>query len=285
MKKLLLFLLAGLPFVIVAEDFAQTRLAGILKVGGRTVAILEDPSFASSSDRQRLMIGGQRDGNIELIRIQVESGTVQIRPAAKGDLRTLKLNAAGCLTNQAVEGLVLEDVGMRTVLKLLGEFSDRTVLQHPSLPNVEISLNRSVTNRAGAAQALKDALLEKQIAVVPDGEKFLAAASQEKISTLTLRSAQLPKTAGDELIPSGSLVFTSAHIANVVMIYAEFLGGELDRGSPLPPTSGSNDRIFLFMQNALTKEECSYALETSLRWHGIKLVPTETGLFKAVSTD
>ena len=288
MKRFLLLTLAIVPGVTVAEDSVQTRLAGILKVEGWQVAILEDPSFRQAVGGQLAQREGQKDGKFEMVRIQAENGLVQLRLGGEKELHTLKLQAAGCLTNQAADGLVLEGASLRTVLNFLGEFSERTILAHPSLPEVKFSVSRQVTNRAEAAQILTAALLEKQILTVLDGEKFLLVGPKAKLPTLIPRSnhAQPSATAVEtELIPRGSIVFTAATIPQVSMICAEFLGSKLDRESPIPPASGTDGRIFLIMQNALTKVECSYALETVLGWHGIKLVPSGTGLVKAVPTE
>jgi hypothetical protein len=161
-------------------------------------------------------------------------------------------------------------------------FSDRTILQHPRLPEIKFSLASAVTNRNEAAQILKNALTERRIAVVPDGSRLLLVAPEEMASALNPRSATTnTNTVKADLLPPGSINFTSATLGNVLMIYAELLGGKLDRSGP-PPRDG---KVFLKMHTALTKEECLYALETLIGWHGIKLVSTEPGLFKAVSTD
>ena len=279
MKRLLLFVLGTLPLVAFTQTSSPVpRLTGIVDVEGLKLAIIQ----ASPPRRLEVVFReGQRDGDIEVVTI--DSANRAARLAGGDPPRVLVLSNTGSVTNPAGSGLVFEEVTLQTVLNLFAEFSGQTILQHPLLPDMKFSLARTVTNRNEAAQILKNALSEKRIAVVPDGPKFLLVVPEELISTLNPHSAGLATTntsnAKTEVFPPGSINFTAASLANVLAIYADFLGGKLDRtGAPL-----RDGKVIFKMPKALTKEECLYAFETLVGWYGIRLVPAGDGMFKAIS--
>lgn len=278
MKRLLLFALGTLPLAAFTQTSSPApRLTGIVDVGDVKLAIIQ------TSPPRSLEVAlpeGARDGGVEVVTIDSTNRAVRL---AGGDLpQVLVLGNAGSVANPVGSGLVLEGVNLQTVLNLFAEFSGHTLLQHPLLPNIKFSLARTVTNRNEAAQILKNALSEKRIAVVPDGPKFLLVAPEELIATLNPHSAEFAATntsnAKTEIIPSGSINFTAASLANVLAIYADFLGGKLDRTGP-PLRDG---KVIFKMPTALTKEECLYAFETLVGWYGIRVVPAGDGMFKAI---
>ena len=279
MKTLPLLVLATMPLTGFSQSQStDPRLLGIVDVENLKLAIVQTtpPRSLELTFTEGQREGG-KDGGFEVFAINSTTRSVTAKFSIAAQPTVLTLGA----TNQ-YPGITLEEVSLQTILNLFAAFSDRTVLQHPRLPTIKFTVASAVSNRNEAAQILKNALSEKRIAVVPDGSKFLLIAPEEMLSALKPHSAATNTNAlKAELIPSGSLNFSSAPLGNVLMIYAEFLGGKLDRSGP-PPRDG---KVFLKMQTALTKEECLYAFETLVGWHGIKLVSTETGLFKAVATD
>ena len=286
MKTLLPLFLAAVPFVSFPQDTRPgPRLMGIIEVENLKLAVLEDMSPPSQTGREILLEEGQRDGGIELVEIHSAKGTVTAKVAGESDDRVLGFTNQNHFADGSFGSLVLEDVGIQTVLQLFGEFSGRTLLQHPGLPALKFTITSSVTNRTAAAQVLQSALVEKQIAVVLDGEKFALIAPKAQASTLKPRSSQIQaaslKPSGAELIPKGSVVFMGARTAQVLGIYVELRGDKLDRDAPLPPKV--LDLVYLRMGTALSKEELLYALETLIGWNGIKVVPSGNGLVKAVS--
>ena len=279
MKKLLWWVLTTMPFVGFCQAPTDNpRLAGIVDVEDVRLAIIQPSSPPRSEVALR---EGQREGNLEVFAIDSTNRSVTATVFTNHQRSVLVLTAA-TLTNHSAPGIVLEEVRLQTVLNLFAEFSDRTILQYPGLLDVRFSLASAVTNRAEAAQILKSALSEKRIAVVPDGPKFLQIVPEEMVSGLKPRAAELAITntasPTTELIPQGSIVFTAATLPNVLAIYAEFMGGKLDRAIPLL----RDGRVIFKMQNALTRQEVLYAFETLLDWQGVKLVPAGDGTFKAI---
>lgn len=281
MKPLLLCVLAMTSFVGLSQTpAAHPRLTGIVEVEDVKLAIIQ----LSSPPRSEIAFKeGQREGSrndhLEVFAIDSTQHSVTADIVTNNRRTTVKLATAGAATNHTRAGIVLEEVRLQTVLDLFVQFADRTILQHPSLPDIKFSLAKAVTNRAEAAEVLKSALAEKGIAVVPDGPKFLMVARAEMASKLKPRAVDLV-AANSEPLPPGSINFSSASLVNVLMIYAEFLGGKLDRNAPPLP----DGKVVLRMPIALTKEECVYALGTLIGWHGVKLVPAGDGTFKCIST-
>jgi hypothetical protein len=280
MKKLLL-LIAGLPLVVFSQSPAPARLVGIIKLEDQLVVLVESPSFRSSPEHQMALQAGQREGSLKVLDIDATRGEARIKLDAEREPRVIRLKAGG-LTNGTPDGLVFDGVGIRTMMRLLGEYSERTVLQHPSLPVVKFSLRTTATNRAEIARILREALEAKDIVIVPDGGKFLLAGAKGEAAKLNPQSAQLTAAAGSsesEVMPRGSILFASATVPNVLSILAEFRGEKLESSPPLP-----DGKIYLTMETALTKAECRYALETLIGWQGIRLIPSGNGLVRAVST-
>ena len=286
MKTLLLLVLAIMPLAGFPQSPSHPRLKGIIHVEDVKLAIVQtSPSHAAELTFCEGQREGGKAGGFELLAIDSTNRSVTAKFSTYAQPGILALTNAGPDTIQGTPGMMLDAVSLQTVLDLFAMFSDRTLLQHPLLPNVSFSLATTATNRSEAAQVLKNALSGKRIAVVPDGSKFLLVAPEGRVTTLNPRSATFATTnvsaAKTEVLPPGSLNFTSAPLWSVLMIYSEFSGGKLDRSGPSLP----DGKVFLRMQTALTKEECLYAFETLVGWHGVKLVPTETGQFKAVLTD
>lgn len=195
-------------------------------------------------------------------------------------LRTYKLPAG---TNQPTASLVLRDTDIGQVLGLYAQFTDRTVLRSPRIQRVSLTIETSATNRTELAHLIEKALAEKEIVTIPDGDKFVMVVPQAEASTVKPRSAEIsalpPNSPQRQLIPLGTINF-NADVREVAAIYAGLLGGELDRSES---TLLYGPQIRLRTQTPLNKEEVLYALETLFQWQGIKLVPTGTNLFRAVS--
>jgi hypothetical protein len=210
-----------------------------------------------------------------------EDGSVEL--VLRGADRTwlLRLNNA---TNLPVPGIVLEDVGLNAVLQLFAECTNRSLLRWPSLSASSFSLRVPVKDQAGAARVLAQALAVKELSIIPDGEKFLMIVPKSEAATVKphappgKNSPGGSSTAGPELIAPGVIDFRSANISQVAAIYAAMAGSTVDLGD-LPIV---NETITFRTQTRLTKEEALYAIETSLRWSGIRLVPVGKDKLRAV---
>jgi type II secretory pathway component GspD/PulD (secretin) len=232
---------------------------------------------------------GQREEGVEVEKIEPEKGSVKLVWEGAGGT-AVRLNDTA---NIPVPGIVFEDVSLNVVLQLFAQFTNRNLLRSPYLPATSFSLRASAKDQAGAARVLEQALVAKGLSIIPDGEKFLMIvpkseaarvnphAPRPKASTGsgTKTQAVTPGTGGteEEPIAPGLIDFRNADTRQVVDIYSSMVGRTFDPGGP-PIVNGT---ISFRTQTRLTKEEALYAIETMLRWNGIKLVPEGKDKLKA----
>ena len=80
------------------------------------------------------------------------------------------------------------------------------------------------------------------------------------------------------VFPGGAFInLPNSQLGDVVKLYADVTGRELDRTQQLPPLNG---KVNFTTQTALSNEECAYALDTLLRWNGLEIVPVGIDSFK-----
>jgi hypothetical protein len=232
----------------------------------------------------------QRDEDVEVVRIVADKGSVDL--LCQGTNRaTVRLQTA---TNLPVPAVVLEDAGLNAVLDLFARFTNRTLLRWPALPKASFSMRAAVKDRAGAAQILAQALVAKELSIIPDGEKFLMIVPNSKAAVVKPHSPSAKASAGSgtktqatpagmggeeqEALLPGMIDFRNTDVAQVLPIYAEIVHRKLEPGRG----RSAHGTITLTSQNRLTFEEAAYAVETVLRWSGIKLVPVGEDKLKAV---
>jgi len=266
------------------------RLAGIVSLADRSSVVLEvvEPRHATPS--LIILSERQREGDVEITRIAPDKGSVELRLQGASSA-TVRLQNA---TNLPMPGIVLEDAGINAVLQLFAQYTNRSLLCWPDLPATSFSLRAAAKDQAGGARILAQALVEKGLSIIPDGEKFLMVVPQSK-ATAVKPHAPLAKAlpvsenktpaatpgsggTGQELLPPGMIYFRGADVHQVADIYAMMLRRQFDHSERLP----AGGTISFKTQTLITKEEGIYALETLLRWSGIKLVPVGEDKLKAV---
>lgn len=183
-----------------------------------------------------------------------------------------------------ITGLSLESADVETVLGFYAELTGRTVLRPSAIGKPLFTLSRSSTNRAELAGAIEKALADKGIATIPDGDKFVMIVPQSWSSIVKPNSPPATNSLRvvDEnvVFPPGTINFPAADLADVAKIYSEIVGKKLDRQNSVGLMGKT---ITLKSQNALTKEQIIYAMETLFAWQGIKMVPSDTNSIKAVA--
>jgi hypothetical protein len=265
------------------------RLAGIVSLPDQSCAVLELAKSGHLSARQIVLSERQREEDVEVEKIEPEKGSVKLVWEGAGGTE-VRLNNT---TNLPVPGIVLEDVGLNAVLELLGQFTNRSLLRWPHLPASSFNLRASAKDNRGAVRVVAEALVAHGLSIIPDGEKFLMivpkseaarvnphaprpeASRESGTETQTVTPGSGSKE--EELILPGMIDFRGADTRQVVEIYSSMVGRTFDRGGP-PINNGF---ISFYTQTRLTKEEAIYALETMLRWNGIKLVPEGKDKLKA----
>jgi hypothetical protein len=269
------------------------RLAGIVSLVDQSCAVLEVEGPQGSRARQIILSEGQREEDVEVEKIEPEKGSVKLVLGGAGGT-TVRLNTT---TNLPVRGIVLEDVRLDAVLGLFDQFTNRSLLRWPYLPASSFSLRAPAKDEAGAARVLEKALVAEGLSIIPDGEKFLMIVPKSKAARVnphapgaiastgsgTNIQAAAPGSGGSEegLIAPGMIDFRGADLWQVEQIYSSMVGRTFDAGDS-PHLSGA---IFFRTQTRLTKEEALYAIETMLRWNGIKLVPEGKDKLKATPVE
>jgi hypothetical protein len=266
------------------------RLAGIVSLANRPCVVLEVAGPGHASARCTILSEGQADDGVEVTKIAPDKGSVEVLWQATNNA-TLRLNNA---TNLPVPGIVLEDADINPVLALFAQLTHRTMLRWPSLPATPFNLRASVKDQAGAARLLTQALVAKDLSIILDGEKFLMIVPNSKATVVKPHapSAKLSTSSGtkaqptapgsgareQEVLAPGMLDFRQADVCQAADVYAAMVGRKLDL-SERPYVGGT---ISVRTETSITLEEAIYALDTLLRWSGIKMVPVGDDQIKAV---
>jgi hypothetical protein len=227
---------------------------------------------------------GQREGDIEVLGIDPQSRTVKLNVYPNGGRFALQLTNHVDDTSAKFPGIVFERASLEQVLRLYAEFSDRTLLRWPRLPKLSFTMECSATNRAGAALMFRDALFERGVSSIPDGDKFLLIVPQAQASTVSPHSSQIKPSGSEqsEVLPAGTINFPDTDLNQVMQIYAELVGRKLVRNGPTPAFVIRT--ICLRTQTPLSRAEATYGLDTVLGWAGLKMVPEGDNLIKPVFT-
>lgn len=123
------------------------RLAGIVQYAGQKRALLDLGKSRFGTAQSCLLAEGQREENLEMLRIDASAGEVKLRMNGADEL-SFKLRDQ---TNLPVSGIVWEEVGLQQVLREYAEATGRTLLQSPRLPECQFSLRAAATNAAEVA--------------------------------------------------------------------------------------------------------------------------------------
>jgi len=259
------------------------RLAGVVCLPDRKVAILEVTPARSWDARHLILNERERQGEVEVFQIDPEKGMVKLRVGGTNAVEKFNFANRTNLPGGSGFGIMLDRAEMDPVLRIYSEFTGRTLLRSPRLAATSFSLSASATNQAEVALLLEKALQAKAITSIPDGDKFLMVVPDADAATVKPHSSGINAPAGNpdksELIPVGEISFSNADLHQVAQIYAGFIGRKLEPNQHLPRTT----RIINFRnQTPLTKEECIYGLDTLFRWQGLKVIPIAQDLAELV---
>lgn len=279
----LLQLLAFVPFSVfgatLPNSWTDVELVGMTAVGEIYTAFLTGKE-SGRYPRLQQMRAGQSDRGVEVVAVNPHEGSVSLRQDGKLSVLRLGSSLLRPQTKLGAEGVAIrfERVDKDTVLELLAEFSNRTVLRDPRLPYPDFAIETGAVSKADAIRVIGDALIEKGVKLVPEGEKFLLAvpaASQVEplpplsngaplaISTAAASEADAPIYQKDGLRLQNLDVYDLLD-----KIYAETTGRTLLLAPALPAA-----KITLRAVTPLTKGEFTHMLECVLALNGIKLVP------------
>jgi hypothetical protein len=281
-KALLLAFLVPVAVIPARGEQASpgVKVLGIINLPGWKRAILEYPNPSAYGRRTVYTILGEgdSDGEISVSQIRLEDGTV------RGRLKGHTEFESALRTNNAprdLHSVELDGVDLNTMLRLYGDWSKKTLLRWPMLPTASFSISGSPTNQTEAAKFLESAIAGQSIVCIPDGDKFIMVVPKDAGAEAHPRSSRIKaseQTDPKDMLAPGTFYFMGADLHQFLAVYADLLGSELDRTSPV--RAGSP--VFLRSENVLSKAECLYAFETILGWQNLKLVPAAAGFVKAV---
>jgi len=286
-------LFAAPPLQVRAEPATSPLLTGIVNLPEMKFALLEIDVDARKA--QLMLREGQRDGPIEVIEIRPNEGRVKVKTKDEADARWLSLEFA---TNSAsgAPTILLNNAGLDSLLYVYTRCALRSLLQHPRLRReTKFTLNSRAGTADEARNLIEDALGEKLIVTIPDGEKFIMVVPKAEASRVRPNApkgsssptpvVQAPPKAvpENEILPAGVVDLRGAPDAQVVLLYADLIGRKLDQSERFP--SSGQPKIFFVSVTPLTRPESTYAIETLLAWRNIKVVPTTDGFVKAVRVE
>jgi hypothetical protein len=261
------------------------RLSGIISLPDVKRAVLERDGGLSQGPGPWMLAKGQRMDEFEVVQIRPESGTVDLNIC--GEKGPVVVSNSATEIKGAALAIALDNVSLDAVLGILGECSQRTILRHPSVVGKTITVKAAAADRSAAAEVLQKALTNQGFAIIPDGNRFLMILPEQLVSTAKPGSSGIRSASANgaqpELLPAGLIYFRNGDIRQVSVICADLKGRKLDESEPFPaPINGT---ITIRTQTALTREECTYALDTMLGWAGVKLVPVGDRLVKVVPVE
>jgi hypothetical protein len=173
--------------------------------------------------------------------------------------------------------IAFTNADLSIVLQVYSECAGRTLLQHQALPTgSKFNLNKQPATPEEARKLIEAALLEKGIATIPDGDKFIMVVPQTVVP-LVKPAAPKPPFSGDTL-PPGTMDMRGATMWRVLGLYADLVGKKLEPLDQLQWTEAVN----LKTVTPISKTEAIYILKTIFAWRGIDVVPAAEGSIKAV---
>ncbi len=218
--------------------------------------------------------------SLEVIKILPESGAAELRHAGTNLVVTLP----GAETNSPAPALWLVGAGTTSVLATYGELAGRSLLRSPLLPDKTLTLRSTSGDKAEVAKLLSAALATKDIAVIPDGEKFAFVVPKQTTTFWQTRIAEstppAPSAADPAIVLASNVVYIGADLMTLAATYAELSGRSIN------PANWSRDvpnpSFFFKNQTPLSKPEMRYAFERLFELCGLKMVPDGEKFLKPV---
>ena len=134
--------------------------------------------------------------------------------------------------------------------------------------------------KADAAVLLEKALVDQEMLVQPEGDKFVLLIPVGQ-ARLLAPIPELPSldAVPDEIIPAGIIKFQDTDLLQVLDIYGDLTGRTLLRPNSLPPT-----KISVRSQTSLARKEAVWLLDALLAVSGIAMAPEGRNFVFAVPT-
>ena len=275
--KSIMFSLLFLALRLHAQtDQPALRLSGIINLPDLKKAVLQ------TENETIILAEGEAEESYgiktEMVKLDFKRETAEV--CTNKIFTTLNLNFQG-QTNHADRDptILFERADFDAVLGLYSTFLGRTLLRHPLLRETDFTFSVRALNRGDAIRAIENALAEKGITFIPDGDVF-AMLMPKEIASKT--KAGLFKHKSHETNNPDYYQFNFPNIPFVQAAdeYARFFKCKFKVDQQFPPANCTS--LKLRTMTGLSKEEAIYAFDTLFRWAGIKIVPAGQGLMHAI---
>ena len=280
MKQILL--LFGLLTVSV-HGISATAIAE----GYELTGIVNLPEFKSAifsfnrgrAERHFILKEGQREKDLAILGIQPTTATVNAMLHRTNRL-VFQLDSPP-VGFGAAPTIQFTNVSLQAVLDVYEAIAQRSLLLSPKLPKATLTIQLETTNQTELLMALAQKLSESGVELIPDGARFIAVLTTAEAKGF--KPAAPPPVTGtitnpEKIFPAGSITFNGASLEQCALICADLMAKPLNDGA-LDAIKQRTDVRF-HQITPLTRAECVYALETSLKLHGIEFLPGNNGTLK-----
>ncbi len=306
------------PAVCAQPDTPAVRLRGIVTFSTNQLALLEkSPRQPWEREPTDLILSvGQRDGEIEVVEIDVSAGKVKLHTESKAEELALPPASDASLVEpgqgsanhgdlQDPANIRLAQAGPRLVFRLYQMLVGRSLIRPSSLPSFQLDLYSEKAVTVGDVLAgVESALQAKGILFWPDGDKFIIAGrdgDQQKITPEVRENAaklaarqepsahhppasassatSAPAPAPDELLPAGVINFPNTDLNQVLQIFQELANRTLIRPFTLPAPA-----ISFRTYTPLSRSEAIYAFTAMLALNDLSTWPAGDKLMMVFPT-
>lgn len=218
----------------------------------------------------------QSDNGVEIQSIDVTNGTVLAKVG--GEPRTLAFDdSGGSKMADKPATIRLQDANLHPLIYFYGDAKGRTVLEHPQVERTGFTFTANPHSKSEAAKAFEELFATRQIAAIPDGDKFVMLVPYAYTNQVTPRSDEFAEP-GPVVRPL-SINFQGVPLPKALEVYDEYVG-RWPRKDPMLPYSGDQSFfIYLVQQNSLSKGQICYAMQTIFTWRGIRAVTNKDNTF------
>ena len=210
--------------------------------------------------------------SIQLIGIDPANETIQLVENGKEVVHHLETpDLASRVLSAGKTGCHFRDVRFQDALNLYSDFRNRTVLIHPGIQRLSVTVQAEGKSATDVAHALEKALRDQGLAMVPDGEKFVLLVPRSMEKWADPSSQRLDATS-----PIAGSFATDGMVNTIVDAYGRLLGRTQKGASPFAQAS-----IYLYTQ-PLTQAEMRYAFDRLLEWSGLRVEVVDEKSFRVV---
>jgi hypothetical protein len=257
------------------------RLSGIINLPDLKQAVLQKQP-ASPIEKETVILAegetGGRADQIELVKIDYKNETADV--STNKVLATLALNFQSQNNHAETEPTILfERANFDAVLDLYSTLLGRTLLRHPLLRETDFTFSAQAGNRGEAVHAIENALADKGITCIPDGDIFAMLVPKEIAPRIKAENFKnnIPESESPHNIQYD---FQNVPIMQAADVYTGLFGCTLKMDEPFPAPGSA--MLKLRTVTKLSKDEAAYALDTLFKWAGVRIVPAGQHLMKAV---